>query len=59
MTDIPTWHGKRAPTGLKVYPAWSSDPTPDPVRRGNALAGLGWWLAAIGAACSFVSWWLR
>jgi hypothetical protein len=56
----PTWHGKRAPTGLKLYPAWSSDPTPREDRAPPPTHHRLVLMMLIGGALFMLaSWWLR
>src|SRR5262245_33162622 len=62
MTD--TWHGKKAPTGLKTYPAWRSDPTrshydtafPADERGRFPWAGIAVFIISLGGVWIWLLW---
>lgn len=69
MTDqAQPWRGKRAPTGLKTYPAWSTDPTryhldtaldEDRERPGICWPCVAVAVIALGGGCLWAAWLLR
>lgn len=61
MSDTPTWLHRKAPTNLKTYDAWSSDPTRyhlDTALDDERVPGICWpcWAVACIAAGGIGVW---